>query len=585
MKVAHLTTVDLSLRYLVFPQMLAVLDAGGEAIGISSPGPWVEEIEAAGIRHIPLHSSTRGMALVDDLRAAVELWRVLRREKPDILHTHNPKPGLYGRIIGRLSGTPVVINTVHGLYASPDSPAGKRALVYSLEALAARFSDAELVQSSEDLALIKKWRIAPRSRVDLLGNGIDLSKFRPPVDENEREQIRASLGLDPDQIAVGAVGRLVAEKGFPELFEAVPQLPDNYVVFAIGPDDVDKADALSPVVIEQARASGVRFLGMRTDIDLIYRALDLFVLPSHREGFPRAAMEAAASGLPVVATDIRGCREVVEAEVNGILVPVRNPQKLAEAIERLGSDPELRRKMGAAGVDRSRRLFDETVVVARVLATYRDVAVRKGLGQLASAFDEQSAPTLRRALPHETRLIAQMHSDSIATGYLSTLGVGFIDLIYQSLIAWPHAVVLVAEVGSVPVGFVVGVKDTAEFYKHFLRRRGLSAGWAALPRLWRPSQARKAWETLRYNDEGAGVETPSAELLAMAVRPEFRGQGLGTDLGVALLKAMEAPVKVVVGSENLGAIRAYERMGFERFSTIEIHRGVTSAVLRWDPVR
>jgi len=585
MKVAHLTTVDLSLRYLVFPQMLAVLDAGGEALGISSPGPWVDEIEAAGIRHIPLHSSTRGMALTDDLRAAVELWRVLRREKPDILHTHNPKPGFYGRIIGRLSGTPVVINTVHGLYASPDSPAGKRALVYLLEALAARFSDAELVQSSEDLALIKKWRIAPRSRVDLLGNGIDLSKFRPPVEDAEREQIRAGLGLDPNQIAVGAVGRLVAEKGFPELFEAVPQLPENYVIFAIGPDDADKADALSPTLIEQARAGGVRFLGMRTDIDLIYRALDLFVLPSHREGFPRAAMEAAASGLPVVATDIRGCREVVEADVNGILVPLRNPQRLAEAIERLGSDPELRRKMGAAGIDRARRLFDETVVVARVLATYRDVAVRKGLGLLASSLGDRGAPTLRPALPHETRLIAQMHSDSIATGFLSTLGVGFIDLIYQSLIAWPHAVVLVAEAGSVPVGFVAGVKDTAEFYKHFLRRRGLSAGWAALPRLWRPSQARKAWETLKYNDEEEGVDTPSAELLAMAVRPEFRGQGLGTDLGVALLKEMEAPVKVVVGSDNLGAIRAYERMGFKRFSTIEVHRGATSAVLTWDPVR
>lgn len=149
MKVAHLTTVDLSLRYLVFSQMLAVRDAGGEAIGISAPGPWVDELEAAGIRHIPLHSSTRGMDIPADLRAARQLWKILRRENLDVLHTHNPKPGLYGRVLGRLAGVPIVVNTVHDLYATPDDPLPKRALFYALEAFASRFSDAELVQNPE----------------------------------------------------------------------------------------------------------------------------------------------------------------------------------------------------------------------------------------------------------------------------------------------------------------------------------------------------------------------------------------------------------------------------------------------------
>src|SRR5689334_23279678 len=96
--VAHLTTVDMSLRFLVLPQLLAVRDRGGRAIGISAPGPWVGELEAAGVEHFPLRSSTRSMSITADARAAHELWQILRRERVDVLHTHNPKPGLYGRV-------------------------------------------------------------------------------------------------------------------------------------------------------------------------------------------------------------------------------------------------------------------------------------------------------------------------------------------------------------------------------------------------------------------------------------------------------------------------------------------------------
>jgi hypothetical protein len=120
LRVAHLTTVDVSLRYLVMPQITAVIDAGGEAIAISAPGPYVAELEAAGMRHIALESSTRSMNVLADVKSVVELWRILRRERPDVLHTHNPKPGVYGRIVGRLAGVPLVVNTVNGLYASRD---------------------------------------------------------------------------------------------------------------------------------------------------------------------------------------------------------------------------------------------------------------------------------------------------------------------------------------------------------------------------------------------------------------------------------------------------------------------------------
>ena len=163
MKVAHLTTADVSLRLLLFAQLCAVRDAGGEAIGISAPGPFVAELERAGIRHIPLTSSTRSSDPIADMRAARELYGILRRERVDVLHTHNPKPGLYGRVVGRLARVPVIVNTVHGLYATEDDAWTRRGPVYALEAVAARFSDAELVQNPEDLALMQRLHLTKRA--------------------------------------------------------------------------------------------------------------------------------------------------------------------------------------------------------------------------------------------------------------------------------------------------------------------------------------------------------------------------------------------------------------------------------------
>jgi glycosyltransferase involved in cell wall biosynthesis len=376
MKIAHLTTIDMSLRYLLLPQLEAALELG-ESLGISAAGDSVPDLEARGIRHIPLASSTRGMNLLADVKAIGQLWRVLRRERPDILHTHNPKPGVYGRIVGRLAGVPIVVNTIHGLYATPESSLPKRWVVYTLEWLASRFSDAELIQSPEDFQLLWERRIMPRRKLRLLGNGVDLSRFGP--DLSIRREVREELALSDDQVAVGLVARLVEEKGVPELIEAASRLDGRFVVFVIGPKDHEKSDAVSEELLSRAESDGVRFLGMRKDVDRLYRGLDIFVLPSHREGFPRAAMEAAASGLPVIATDIRGCRQVVEDGVNGFLFPVRDVSALTRAIEVIGSDADLRAAMSDASVERARLHFDEREVVTKVMGVYADVARRKGL--------------------------------------------------------------------------------------------------------------------------------------------------------------------------------------------------------------
>ena len=368
LRVLHVATVDLSLEFLLGPVLDDAVRRGWVVMAASAEGPHVDAIRARGVRHLALPSSTRRFDLRADLRTARDLWRIVRRERPDVLHTHTPKPALYGRVVGRLAGVPVVVNTVHGLYAQSTDPWWKRLAVYSAEFVGGHCSHAELVHSPEDLDTMRRYRLAPRSHLHLLGSGVALDRFahRDPA---AREQLRAEWGIGANEVLVGSVGRLVAEKGFPELFDAMDGLAGARLVVVGGPDP-EKQDALTAEQLRRAADRGVVLAGFRNDIEKVYAALDVFVLASHREGFPRAAMEAAASGLPLVVTNIRGCRQVVDDGTNGVIVPVRSPASLRRAIEDLVSNPGLRERMGAASRNRAFEQFDERAVLARIAACY-----------------------------------------------------------------------------------------------------------------------------------------------------------------------------------------------------------------------
>lgn len=371
MKIIHLTTTDMSLDWLLGPQLKAFRDAGHEVVGMSAPGDHVPTIEAAGIRHVPIHALTRRPTLRADIRATWQMLRAIRREKPDILHTHNPKPGVLGRVLGRVARVPVIINTQHGLYAQTTDRAKRRILVYGAERFAAAFGHLELVQNPEDVHTLVHTLKVPERKVVLLGNGIDLSHLNG--DRSARDRIRSEWGVAPDEIVAGVVGRLVREKGMHELFEALRALKPDHPrlrLVVVGPQDPDKPDGLHPTAIAEAEELGVVFTGLRRDMPQCYAAMDIFVTATHREGFPRAAMEASASGLPLVATDIRGCRQVVENGVTGLLVPVKSPVALAGAIAELATGPLLRERMGAAAVAKAHREFDQQRVIDLTLATY-----------------------------------------------------------------------------------------------------------------------------------------------------------------------------------------------------------------------
>jgi glycosyltransferase involved in cell wall biosynthesis/ribosomal protein S18 acetylase RimI-like enzyme len=579
LRVAHLTTTDLTLRYLLLGQLRRLSAEGYEVTGISAPGPNAAALQAEGIRHLPWRNATRSWNPVADVRALAELVALLRRERFDLVHTHNPKPGVLGRVAARLAGTPLVVNTVHGLYATPEDRLRKRAAVLGLEWLAGRCSDLELYQSEEDLAWAGRLRLARKGRSHLLGNGTDTGFFDPAQVPPERAAaLRRELGLPADALVVGAVGRLVAEKGYRELFaaaRAVRQADPRVRFLAVGTPDLDKADAISEAELAAA-AGDVLVTGWRDDVRDLLAVMDVFVLASWREGMPRSAIEAAAMGKALVLTDIRGCREVARHDREALLVPPRDPGALAAAISRLAADPALRERLAAAARRRAVERFSEQDVAERVVAHYRRLA-----GAPAGA--ATGLVVIRPATGADAAAMARLHADGMPEAFLPTLGPRFLARLYRALAADPDAVALVAEGVDGVVGFAAGVPSVGGFYRRFARGQGPAAALAAAPRLVRPSVARRLLETVRYPAAGNGNgPLPDAELLSIAVAPGWRAGGTGRALADGVLDGLGGrgvdDIKVVVGAANQGANRFYAKVGFRDAGQLTVHQGTPSNV-------
>jgi glycosyltransferase involved in cell wall biosynthesis len=396
-RVAHIAAADATLSQLLLNQLAHFRDAGYGVAGIAARGEHAADLAAAGVEffEIPV---TRTFGPLGDLRALVALYRLLRRERFDIIHTHTPKGGLLGQYAALLARVPLRVHTIHGLYFPGFMRPSQRWLYVLLERITLLFSHHNFSQNPEDIPVAIAERIASPDRLEQIGNGIAMRRFDPArISEDDRRRVRAELGLSGGELLVGMVARLVAEKGYEEAFAAArlvkERVPEARFVF-VGAFE-DKPDAIAPDALARHGIADVaQFLGHRRDVERLYAAMDVFMLPSHREGFPRSVMEAAAMGLPCVATDVRGCRQCVEHEGNGLLVPARDPAALAAALERLLRSPAERARMGAAGRQKALREFDEARVIGAILAAYQRLAGRYGLAPRRAAAGE---PGARRA--------------------------------------------------------------------------------------------------------------------------------------------------------------------------------------------
>ncbi len=373
-RVGVVCAVSMSMRALLLPQIQAFQRAGYEVCGICSDGPEIPSLRALGVPIFPLEI-LREVAPFRDLKALLQMTRLLRKLRLDIVHMHTPKAMVVGMLGSILAKVPIRIITVHGFYFVNERSRLRRLFFKTLSITACRCANFVFSQSQEDLDMVWRENLLLPERVQYLGNGINLERFRRenyPADEGLR--VRAQCGIPPDAYVVGIVARLTRGKGFNELFEALGSLRNkipNIHLLHIGPIDSSRGSKERP---EMAAEFGVQdichFLGYREDVPRLMTAMDMLCLPSHREGFPRSVIEACAMSLPPVVTDIRGSREAISHGQTGLVVPLGDVPALADAIEQLYRDPDLRQTLGQAARQQAEEAFDERRVFRAILWVY-----------------------------------------------------------------------------------------------------------------------------------------------------------------------------------------------------------------------
>lgn len=369
-KVCQVTAVDFTVKHFLAPLISALAQSGCEVTVCCADTGHTPATGDRNITYVEVPFE-RSLNLIHHFSAYRHILEVFRRERFDIVHVHTPVASVIARLAAARAGVGTIVYTAHGFYFHENMRWPARSVAIAVEWIAGRWTDILFTQSGEDADLALRLHLCKSGDVTAIGNGVDPLLFPPPRSPESRRTERIELGLPPDCTAIVMVGRLVVEKGYLDLLEAVAAL-DEVELWIVGERlSSDHAGEVEDALREYEQANeGARILrlGYRTDVAAILRCADIFCLPSHREGMPRSVIEAMMTGLPVVGTDIRGTREEVLHQVTGLLVPPSDPAALRSALNLLAVDKHLRTQMGAAGRTRAVELFDE----AKVLRTQLD---------------------------------------------------------------------------------------------------------------------------------------------------------------------------------------------------------------------
>ena len=352
----------------------ALGQAGFRVLVVASPGEMlVHFAEKAGVQTaaIPI---LRGIAPFRDFIALIRLWWLLVRLQPVLTEFSTPKAGLLGNLAALLAGVPVRIYLLRGLRLETATGA-RRLVLLAAERLAGWSAHRVVCNSPSLLAESAALKLAPEGKLKLVGDGsshgVDTQRFAPgPC------ALRKELGIAPDAPVIGFVGRLTRDKGVPELIEAFEKVLDTEPrarLLMVGWFDASE-DALEAGLRRRIECHpGMICTGFMQDPAPWYRAMDMVVLPTRREGFPNAVLEAAASGVPVITTLATGARDAVVPEVTGLLVPPGYPEAICEAILKLLEDKSRRHAMGAAARRWVIEHFSEERVLQLTIEFYRSL--------------------------------------------------------------------------------------------------------------------------------------------------------------------------------------------------------------------
>ncbi|MFZ5761966.1 MAG: glycosyltransferase family 4 protein [Thermodesulfobacteriota bacterium] len=357
------------------PLAQAAKEAGFDVVVVTRVRDHGEVIRRAGLRLVPCEWSRRGLNPFRELVVLAKLWRIYRREQPDIVHQVALKPVLYGTLAAWFAGCGRVVNAVAGLGFIFISSRKRARLLRPLVRMALRWlldrpGSRLILQNRDDVEQFIQEKLADPGKIILIrGSGVDLTRFVP---EPER----------PEPLVVLLASRLLWDKGVGEFVEAARRLRNqgaNARFVLVGDGDSENPATIPRQQLAAWKEAGdIEWWGRRDDMPQILGMAHIVCLPSYREGLPKVLLEAAACARPLVATDVPGCREIVRSGENGILVPVRDAVALAAAIETLLGDPERRQQMGRVGRRMVEEGFAQEVVVDATMALYREMMLCNG---------------------------------------------------------------------------------------------------------------------------------------------------------------------------------------------------------------
>jgi len=331
-------------------------------------GPLEDEVMRVGLRFLPIPLSKK-----ISRKNVGDISLVLQQNEIDILHTHGGVAGFFGRRAATKAGTPVIVHTLHGIhYLHYRNPLLK--FLYILqERHFSRRTDAVIFVSDADIEMGKKHGLAPEGKRRLIKNGVDIRSLIHSEELGQRkEDLRVKFKLSPP--VIGTVARLHRQKGILYLLRAAKEIHGRHpeaTIVVVGGGPLEESLRRQAAKLELGR--NFLMLGERTDAREILSLFDIFVLPSLWEGLPLVLIEAAALGKPMIATDIDGVREVIRNGENGILVPPRDPAKLAESVIRLIEDPSLASKLGVNAEKEIPHLFPLSRMVEKTQQLYLEL--------------------------------------------------------------------------------------------------------------------------------------------------------------------------------------------------------------------
>jgi glycosyltransferase involved in cell wall biosynthesis len=366
-KIVQICAIDSTMNGLLRELNTTLQKEGFDLIGICSKADCSDRLREEGFNIINVNID-RAIRPIKNIKSIFQIYKALKKEKPDIVHVHTPIAAVLGRIAAKLARVPVIIYTAHGFYFHENMrPLTYKVCFYIEKYMARWFTSYIFTQSTEDAEVAVNNRFLQQDKILAIGNGVDIfGKFNPKLIAKEAvEHLKEEFGITDNIKIVTFVGRLVREKGIFELLEAFNGLErENVRLLIVGDASSSERDLTTKEQVSKYKENkNIIFTGRRQDVNELLYITDIFCLPSYREGMPRSIIEAMAMECAVIATNIRGCREEVINGETGFLVDLKAPKAIKEKLERLLDKEDILNKMKVKGRERAEELYDEKKVV------------------------------------------------------------------------------------------------------------------------------------------------------------------------------------------------------------------------------